>query len=212
MKFKVTSSHLIAIIVVQVIVIGILFLILISGKHKAKADGKIYTYDMAKPKYQLLTDYDNEGLPYSHILPLTEYPFFKYLSSSYGKGKDIKEYKLPLKEMAHDEFIATAYDLSFESCGKYPSHPEYGITFSGKKAAKGRTVAVDPNVIPLGSKIHMTFPDKYKYLNGWYVAEDTGRLVKGKIIDVYMGESAFLEMEKFGSMRVKVKIIYPEYY
>ncbi|KNY25295.1 3D domain-containing protein [Pseudobacteroides cellulosolvens] len=212
MKFKVTSSHLIAIIVVQVFVIGILFLILISSKHKAKADSKNFTYDMVKPKYEVLMDYDNAGLPYSDIVPLTEYPFFKYLTSSYGNGQDIKEYKLPIKGMAHDEFIATAYDLSFESCGKYPSHPEYGITFSGKRAARGRTVAVDPNVIPLGSKIHMTFPGEYKYLNGWYVAEDTGRLVKGKIIDVYLGESAFFEMERFGSMKVKVKIIYPEYY
>jgi len=212
MKFKVTSSHLIAVIVVEVVAIGILIVILVSGKYEAKAENKTFTNDMENSKIQTLVDNDNIGLSYSHILPYTEYPFFKYISSSYDKIKEIQEYKLPLKGIVHDEFIATSYDLSYESCGKYPSHPEYGITFSGKKAVKGRTVAVDPDVIPLGSNIHITFPGEYKYLNGWYVAEDTGSLVKGKIIDVFLGESAFYEMEKFGSMKVKVKIVYPEYY
>jgi len=212
MKFKVTSSHLIAVIVVLVVTIGVLILILVSGKHKAKAENTIYTDNIVNPIIQTLAEYDNSGLSYSQILPYTEYPFFKYLSSSYDKLKDIKEYKLPLKGIVYDEFIATSYDLSYESCGKYPSHPEYGITFSGKRAVKGRTVAVDPEVIPLGSNIHITFPNEYKHLNGWYVAEDTGSLVKGKIIDVFFGESAFYEMEKFGSRKVKVKIVYPEYY
>ncbi|MDP4181912.1 MAG: 3D domain-containing protein [Bacillota bacterium] len=149
---------------------------------------------------------------YTSLLPRTEYDFVKYLYSSLWPDNEPKEFKLPGKQPKTDEFIATAYDLSYESCGKYPWHPQYGITFSGKKAVRGRTVAVDPDVIPLGSEIYMTFPQKYDYLNGWYVAEDTGSKVKGKIIDIYMGQSAFYEMEKFGSMKVNVKIVYPEFY
>jgi 3D (Asp-Asp-Asp) domain-containing protein len=213
MKSRITSFHLIVIIVAQIIIISVLVFILITSKQQAKADNEIHTYDDAgNIKVAALKEYSSLKLSYSHILPVTEYPFFKYLSSSFSKNSDIRQFKLPLKPMAQDEFIATAYDLSFESCGKYPSHPEYGITFSGKKAQRGRTIAVDPNLIPLGSRVHMTFPNNYKYLNGWYMAEDTGRLVKGKIIDVYFGESAFYEMERFGSMIVKVKIVYPEYY
>lgn len=210
MKFRVTSFHLILIIMAQVAAIAVLVYILISDRQNA--DNETQAYDAGNIKVTALKEYDRLYLQYSHILPRTEYPFLKYLRTSFNGGEGVSQYKLPLKPMAEDEFIATAYDLSFESCGKYPSHPEYGITFSGKKALKGRTIAVDPKVIPLGSKVHMTFPDNYRYLNGWYIAEDTGRLVKGKIIDVFFGESAFYEMETFGSRIVKVKIVYPEYY
>ena len=97
--------------------------------------------------------------------------------------------------------------MSFESCGKYPGNPTYGITFSGTKAVKGRTIAVDPKVIPLGSSVYIKFPEEYEKLNGWYIAEDTGSKVKGNIIDVFFGESAFYEMERFGSRKIEVKIV-----
>jgi 3D (Asp-Asp-Asp) domain-containing protein len=44
-------------------------------------------------------------------------------------------------------------------------------------------------------------------LNGWYVAEDTGSRVKGKIIDIFFGRSAFAEARKFGRRTVSVRII-----
>lgn len=83
---------------------------------------------------------------------------------------------------------ATAYDLSLESCGKLPGEPGYGITSSGRKAEVGRTVAVDPEVIPLGSRLKITFPQEYSHLDGIYIAEDTGRLIKGSSIDIFFGE------------------------
>ncbi len=86
------------------------------------------------------------------------------------------------------KMTATAYDLSFESCGKDRSHPAYGVTSSGTKATAGRTIAVDPEVIPLGSRVKITFPEKYSYLDGIYIAEDTGRLIKGNRVDVFFGE------------------------
>ncbi|MDP4094454.1 MAG: 3D domain-containing protein [Bacillota bacterium] len=112
-----------------------------------------------------------------------------------------------LKDIRH--FTATAYDLSYESCGKYPGHPEYGVTYSGKKAQKGRTVAVDPNVIPLGSLIYIDFPKPYTGMDGWYVAEDTGSKVKGNIVDVFFGESALKEARKFGRREVSIEVISP---
>jgi 3D (Asp-Asp-Asp) domain-containing protein len=42
----------------------------------------------------------------------------------------------------------------------------------------GRTIAVDPRMIPLGSKIR--FGDRV------YTAEDTGETIKGKRIDLYV--------------------------
>jgi 3D (Asp-Asp-Asp) domain-containing protein len=73
----------------------------------------------------------------------------------------------------------TAYTAGVESTGKSPSHPQYGITFSGKKATEGRTIAVDPKVIPLGSTVYIEGI-------GLRQAEDTGSAIKGTRIDVFM--------------------------
>ena len=45
-----------------------------------------------------------------------------------------------------------------------------GVTFTGTKAIEGRTVAVDPNVIPLGSTVII---DGHEY-----IAEDIGGAIK----------------------------------
>ena len=111
------------------------------------------------------------------------------------------------------KMTATAYDLSFESCGKERSSPAYGVTSSGTRATAGRTIAVDPEVIPLGSRVKITFPEKYSYLDGIYMAEDTGRLIKGNKVDVFFGEDKAgsrtvnkLAMD-FGVQDVEVEIL-----
>jgi 3D (Asp-Asp-Asp) domain-containing protein len=101
---------------------------------------------------------------------------------------------------------ATAYDLTVESCGKRKGHPAYGITKSGTKAVVGRTVAVDPNIIPLGSKLSIKFPKEYKRLDGIYIAEDTGSAVKGDIIDIFLGENE-PEVDIFGCRKVTVYVL-----
>ena len=54
-----------------------------------------------------------------------------------------------------------------------------GLTKSGTTAVEGRTIAVDPRVIPLGSRA---------YIEGYgvFVAEDTGGAIKSKKIDVFL--------------------------
>ncbi|HEY9060487.1 MAG TPA: 3D domain-containing protein [Pseudobacteroides sp.] len=88
------------------------------------------------------------------------------------------------------QMVATAYDLSVKSCGKSPSHPAYGITKTGTRATIGRTIAVDPSIIPLRSKVYISFPEAYKNLNGIYIAEDTGSKIKGNKIDIFFGEDS----------------------
>ena len=100
---------------------------------------------------------------------------------------------------------ATAYDLSVQSCGKRKKDDDYGITASGTTAKFKRTVAVDKRVIPLGTKVYITFPDKYKHLNGTYIAEDTGRLIKGNKIDIFLGEDALDECLEFGKQKVEIR-------
>ncbi|RXE58065.1 3D domain-containing protein [Acetivibrio mesophilus] len=96
--------------------------------------------------------------------------------------KDVPKHKKVLY------LTATAYDLSYESCGKTREHPAYGITYTGTRVKLGRTVAVDPSVIPLGSEMFIVFPEEYSHLNGVYIAEDTGSLIKGNKIDIFFGE------------------------
>ena len=62
----------------------------------------------------------------------------------------------------------------------------YGsITKTGTSPVESRTIAVDPEVIPLRSKVHVSC-ETWPEVDGVYIAEDTGRLVKGHVIDIYM--------------------------
>lgn len=62
-------------------------------------------------------------------------------------------------------------------CGKAVDNPAYGVTRSGTAATAGRTIAVDPDVIPLGAEV---------VIDGkTYIAEDTGGAIKGYTVDIY---------------------------
>lgn len=52
------------------------------------------------------------------------------------------------------------------------------MTSTGVIAEEGRTIAVDPNVIPYGTKVLID--------GNVYVAEDCGSAVKGNIVDIYV--------------------------
>lgn len=96
----------------------------------------------------------------------------------------------------------TAYTAGFESTGKTPSHPAYGITASGAKVKENYTIAVDPDVIPLGSLV---------YIEGLGIrkAEDVGSAIKGKKIDVYIPDLE--EALEFGVKKnVKVHVLGPD--
>jgi uncharacterized protein YabE (DUF348 family) len=98
---------------------------------------------------------------------------------------------------------STAYDLSVESCGKTSDHPEYGITYSGTRAKRG-TVAVDPRVIPLGTRLYIESLDGTSDY-GFAVAEDTGSAVKGNIIDLFMESES--DVAAYGKRKVMVYIL-----
>lgn len=57
-------------------------------------------------------------------------------------------------------------------------------TFTGTRAQVG-TVAVDPNVIPLGSELYITSLDGKEWVYGLAVAEDTGSLIQGHRVDLF---------------------------
>lgn len=98
---------------------------------------------------------------------------------------------------------ASAYDLSFESTGKRPGDRGYGITASGTQVRPG-VVSVDPNVIPLGTRLYIESLDGTPdYGNA--VAEDTGGAIKGNKIDLFFSSrNAALN---FGRRNVRVHIL-----
>lgn len=98
---------------------------------------------------------------------------------------------------------ATAYTASFKDTGKHPGDPGFGITRTGIKARRG-IIAVDPRVIPLGTKVYVevagSTPDY-----GYALAADTGGAIKGNLIDLYLDDQK--TVDAWGVKRVKVYIL-----
>lgn len=101
-------------------------------------------------------------------------------------GKEVKV-KKTLKNVT-----LTAYSAGPESTGKKPGDKGYGITRSGTKVQEGRTIAVDPKVIPLGWWVYIEGV-------GLRRAEDTGSAVKGSKIDIYYESEK--TADKFGTKK-----------
>ncbi|CAM4485509.1 ubiquitin-like domain-containing protein [Paenibacillus tarimensis] len=78
----------------------------------------------------------------------------------------------------------TAYSAGVASTGKSENHPQYGITASGARVKEGRTIAVDPKVIPIGWWVYIEGI-------GFRRAEDTGSAIKGNKIDVYFDSESY---------------------
>ena len=97
---------------------------------------------------------------------------------------------------------ATAIHLGTFTVRAYTHYPSPGIARS-KTAMDtipmaGRTVAVDPRVIPLGSKIHIEGV-------GERIAEDTGGRIKGKRLDLFLPSAR--ECRQFGVQTQEVHLL-----
>ena len=80
-----------------------------------------------------------------------------------------------------ENVLLTHYCICEKCCGKTPDHPAYGITYSGRTAEPYISVAVDPDVIPIGSTVWLEHSD------GRVVecrADDTGGAIDGSRIDL----------------------------
>lgn len=80
------------------------------------------------------------------------------------------------KAIRLDDVTVTHYDPCVKCCGKTD-----GITATGVPVTPYYTVAVDPEVIPLGSEVLVDYGDGVIH---YYRAEDTGGGVNGKHIDL----------------------------
>ena len=115
---------------------------------------------------------------------------------------------LPRAQAAHPRGYAIPADHPRPPLGRFKltaySGPQGGkaraITATGTSARAGRTVAVDPKVIPLGSRIYIDGI-------GERIAEDVGGGVKGHHIDVYL--PSVPAATRFGVQRSTVSVIAP---
>lgn len=101
-------------------------------------------------------------------------------------------------------FTPYSYELDVDASFYYwhddwPEGSGTGITYRGNRCVPWYTVAVDPNVIPLGSKV---------YINGReYLADDIGGAIKGNKLDIAVNsrEEAFA----YGRRWLRIKVVPP---
>src|SRR5699024_9554836 len=99
------------------------------------------------------------------------------------------------KDSGNEFYVtSTAYKASCNSCS---GKTETGIDLKANSGMK--VIAVDPSVIPLGSKVHV---EGY----GYAIAGDTGSAIKGNKIDVFFPEKS--QAYRWGSKQVKVKVLH----
>lgn len=112
----------------------------------------------------LLKDYYNESV--------SQKEKYQELYTSAQKDNEylIKQMEELQKWRALGQFVITYY---------WPGEDRYGkLTSTGVIAEEGKTIAVDPSVIPYGSKV---------LINGnEYIAEDCGGAIKGNKIDIFV--------------------------
>ena len=76
------------------------------------------------------------------------------------------------------------------------------LTSEGKKPVAGTTIAADPRVLPMGSRVRITDAGGY---SGVYTVSDRGSAIKGQKIDIFVGSHA--EARQFGRKQVYVTVL-----
>lgn len=97
----------------------------------------------------------------------------------YGATVQYSTAKTAGEVIQHNGKLAGSFKLTFY-CPCTSCSGGWGAgTSSGKRAAEGRTIAVDPRVIPIGSRV---------YIEGFgdFIAEDVGGAIKGNKIDIFV--------------------------
>lgn len=105
--------------------------------------------------------------------------------------REVREIMEVEKEVEWYYFIASGYSAND------PVQGTNNITATGKEIKEGM-VAVDPKVIPLGTKIEIKDM-------GIFIAEDTGGKIKGNRIDIYFDTKK--EAKEFSRKGIWVRII-----
>ena len=106
------------------------------------------------------------------------------LATNYTNKEEVQQEK-PTEEIngiiVPGEYVGKFSISHYCSCPICTSTPKGSRTATGHIPREGRTVAVDPKIIPLHSIIYVEGL-------GTFVAEDVGGAVKGKHLDIYISD------------------------
>ena len=134
--------------------------------------GSAYASNISDSK-ELEVEYERKVVETTKENFVVEDPSVDIGVSEYGATADNTEL-IPL-----GEFKITAFTAGYESTGKTPDHPAYGITASGKKVKENHTIASDWDMLPPGTVVYIQDV-------GIRTVEDRGGKVKGNHIDLYI--------------------------
>ncbi|WP_068786693.1 3D domain-containing protein [Paenibacillus phocaensis] len=99
--------------------------------------------------------------------------------------------------------LATGYTAGYESTGKKPNHPQYGITYSGVKVRRDKdtisTIAADLKIFPLGTILYIPG-------YGYGVVADKGSAIRGHKIDLYF-DTIKQVYKEWGKKEVEVQVV-----
>lgn len=117
----------------------------------------------------------------------------------YSPDEEFEVGKIPANRPTNysrvEVFTATAYDASYEDNG-----PWAGVTSTGMPMGYG-VIAVDPKVIPYGTKMYIESCDG-SYIYGYAIAGDCGGAIKGKKVDLFYWSKA--QCNQFGRRDVYI--------
>jgi 3D (Asp-Asp-Asp) domain-containing protein len=127
------------------------------------------------------------AVSYTWVRPVAT-PSSPTIDKTSAKNAATTEVQVPQEEESDFQvFEATAY------C-------DFGITHSGLLARRGM-VAADPQILPIGSVIQVEAGN----YSGIYTVMDTGGVVKGRLIDIYMPDHE--EAIQFGRQKIKIHVL-----
>ncbi|MGG0644808.1 3D domain-containing protein [Sporosarcina gallistercoris] len=176
--------------------------LMVSGSHESSAAASTYKVKKGDSLYKISRMYNvsvNNLMKWNGIKSSVIYPnqTLKLVSggATTAAKKPVNKPSRSDDDNVSKEFMAnsSAYTASCKGCS--------GITKTGlnlKKNPSLKVIAVDPLVIPLGSKVHV---EGY----GYAVAGDIGGAIKGNRIDVFMASHS--QAIQWGRKSVRVKVL-----
>jgi 3D (Asp-Asp-Asp) domain-containing protein len=169
-----------------------------KGGMKSSATGESETTEVVEQLDKLLADIeenlDDLDTKANKLEKSVDTKYIQFLREQERK----KEIPMPSRSKPSGNVVsefyvsATAYTAYCNGCS--------GITATGinlRANPSSRVIAVDPNVIPLGSKVWV---EGY----GYAIAGDTGGAIKGNKIDVFTPTKS--EAFKWGRRTVRIKV------
>lgn len=97
-------------------------------------------------------------------------------------------------------YEVTAYTLRSRETGKTPDHPAYGVTASGERVQRHKTLAC-PQALPFGTRVYIPHFDHV------YECQDRGGAITTGKLDIYMQDVD--DALAFGRRELPVLILPP---